>query len=161
MAADREEAEPVIGGELAEADSAVEGLVGTVGDVAVGEDGEGVDEGLVEASVVEVEQLLELALECVGGACRRLGGAAAGAAAALFACEEADEEVEQAGDEEDDGYNDDDEEDGRADPAAAGGCRERGRVSPELGLREKAPIFRYDLGEKQSGSNGFSGTEKH
>lgn len=46
VAADRKQPELVVLGEFAEADRAVEGLLGAL-DLSVEEDGEGVDEGLV------------------------------------------------------------------------------------------------------------------
>ena len=93
VAALGEEPELVERLELAEADGAVKRPLGGVGagDGGVLEDGEGVDEGLVDAGVVEVEELLELALQ------RR---DALGVIVVL-----ADEEVEEAKDEEDDCEN--------------------------------------------------------
>ena len=58
--------------------------VPTHNDVAVEEDGERVDEGLVDAGVVEVEELLQLALErrdALGGVIAVLPSAGAAAAA--------------------------------------------------------------------------------
>ncbi|BAS96531.1 Os06g0187350, partial [Oryza sativa Japonica Group] len=118
VAARREEAELVVAGELAQAHGAVERVVLAepgADDGAVDEDGERVDEGLVDAGVVEVEQLLELALE------RRRAAHADAAAAVAHAPpppprpahpeQVLDQQVEQAEEEEDDGEDGDDEED--------------------------------------------------
>lgn len=61
MAALWEEPQLVVAGEFTEAYSAVEGVFQT-GDGFVEEDGEGVDEGLIHPSVMEMEELLQLAL---------------------------------------------------------------------------------------------------
>lgn len=66
MAAERQQAEAILGGEFAQAHGAIERLFGAE-DLSVGEDGEKVNEGLVEAGVVEVEELLQLPLQAFGG----------------------------------------------------------------------------------------------
>jgi len=81
---------------------------------AVEEHRQRVDEGLVDAGVVEVEQLLELPLER-GGV--RVAPVRVAGVPRRRAEKEPDEEVQQAGDEEDDGQDQDDEEDAGADPA--------------------------------------------
>lgn len=95
MAAVGEEPEFVFGVKFTEADGAVEWIL-EADNGSVEEDWQGVDEGLVDASVVEVEELLELALE---------GGGIVGFL--WFSCgcseEESDEEVDDSRDEEDDG----------------------------------------------------------
>ena len=67
VAALGQQPELVVGGELAQADSAVERVLAILAadadDVPVQEHRERVDEGLVDAGVVEVEQLLQLPLE--------------------------------------------------------------------------------------------------
>lgn len=65
VAAGGEQPELILVGELAEADGAVEWLLGGADDLLVEEDWKGVDQGLVQAGVVEVEELLELPLEGV------------------------------------------------------------------------------------------------
>ena len=105
MAALRKKAELFLGVELAEADGAVEGVFRS-GDVLVEEDRQRVDEGLVNAGVVEVEELLELTFES-GGAVEVI----------LFSVgpsdEVADEEMEETGDGEDRSEDNGDEEDRR------------------------------------------------
>ena len=65
MTTNRQEAKLVILGELTEADSAIKGLF-RADNLSVEKDREGIDERLVEAGVMEVEELLELPLEGIG-----------------------------------------------------------------------------------------------
>lgn len=65
MATNGEEPKLIVLGELTEADGTIEGLF-RANDLTVEEDGERIDEGLVEAGIVEVEELLELSLEGIG-----------------------------------------------------------------------------------------------
>lgn len=94
VAAFWEKPELVIRLELAETDGAVEGVL-YADDGLVQEEGQGVDEGLVDSGVMELEQLLELALQGGGaaGVFRDSGGGLEQASS---------EEMEEAGDEEDD-----------------------------------------------------------
>lgn len=109
VAAFGEQSELVVGLEFAEANRAIKWVQFEADYGLVEEHREGVDEGLVDAGVVEVEELLELALEG-----RR---AAAATAAGIFGLcsglgveEESEEEVEEAGEEEDDGEDDEGQE---------------------------------------------------
>lgn len=125
VAALGEEAEAVVVRELAEADRAVERILPAGADHgAVEEHRQRVDEGLVDAGVVEVEQLLELPLE--GGSVRVAPVRVAGIPRRR-AEQEPDEKVQQAGDEEDDGQDQDDEKDAGADPALESRVRGRRR----------------------------------
>lgn len=104
-------------GKLAKTNSTIERLLGA-DNLLVEEDGQRVDENLVEARVMEVEQLLELTLDGVRPLefartpPSRVGGGGKGV---LFD-EKSNQEVEEAGDEEDHCKNDYDEEDCRTDP---------------------------------------------
>ena len=90
VAAFREQPQRVFRLEFRQADGAVK-RIPHADDRAVVENGESVDEGLVEAGVVEVEELLELAFH--RGKALRFAGASPQ--------QESHEEVEQSGDEED------------------------------------------------------------
>ncbi|KAG6536984.1 hypothetical protein ZIOFF_002062 [Zingiber officinale] len=92
-----EKPELVVCLELAKADGAVERVL-DAGDGLVLEDGEGVNEGLIDASVVEVEELLQLALE--GRGMLRFVRAPV-----AVPQEVPHEEVKETGDEEDDGQD--------------------------------------------------------
>lgn len=146
VAADGEEAELVVGGELAEANGAVEGLLGA-DDLPVEEDGQRVDEGLVEARVVEVEQLLELPLEGLRARDVRprlvpIGLAGRGSRGVLLD-EESHQEVEQTRDEEDHGEDYYDEEDCRAYSTAGRWRRWRGLGGGEW---ERIPLKATERG---------------
>lgn len=103
MAAFREQPELVLRLELAQAHGAVKRVL-NADDGLVEEEGKRVDESLVDAGVVEVEQLPQLALH--GGGAGYLFWVGGG-----WPEQASGEEVEQAGDEEDDCDDDDDEED--------------------------------------------------
>lgn len=77
VAADRQKPELVVGLELAEADGAVEGLLGAE-DLPVEEERQRVDEGLVEAGIVEAEKLAQLSLERAGAGRVEMGGGGRG-----------------------------------------------------------------------------------
>ncbi|KAB8108702.1 hypothetical protein EE612_044588, partial [Oryza sativa] len=115
VAALGEEPEAVVVGELAEADRAVERVLPAgADDGAVEENRQRVDEGLVHAGVVEVEQLLELPLE--GGHVRVAAVGVAGVTRRR-AEDEPDEQMQEPGDEENNSQDQDYQQDARADPA--------------------------------------------
>lgn len=66
VAANRKQPELIVFGEFAETHRAIERLFGAF-DLFVEENGKGIDQGLIETRVVEMEQLLELSLVSVGG----------------------------------------------------------------------------------------------
>lgn len=110
---------------LAKANSTIERFLGTdyllgTDDLLVEEDGQRVDENLVEARVMEVEQLLELTLDGVRPLefVRTPPSKVRGAGKWVLFDEKSNQEVEEAGDEEDHCKNDYDEEDCRANPTA-------------------------------------------
>lgn len=105
VAAFGEQPELVLGVELAETYGTVEWVL-EADDGVVVEDGEGVDEGLVDAGVVEVEELPELTLQGgdAVGVIRVPGGGGGGGTVQ----EQPHQQVEKAAHEEDDGDNDDD-----------------------------------------------------
>lgn len=105
VAAFGEQPEVVFGLELTETHSAVERVLDS-DDGFVIEHGERVDEGLIDAGVVQVEELLQLALKGSYVIFVHLVGASS---SSVWGPEqESDEEVEQAGDEENDCEDDDD-----------------------------------------------------
>lgn len=105
VAAFGEQPEVVFGLELTETHSAVERVLDS-DDGFVIEHGERVDEGLIDAGVVQVEELLQLALKGSYVIFVHLVGASS--SSSVWGLEqESDEEVEQAGDEENDCEDDD------------------------------------------------------
>lgn len=112
MATLGEQSQLVLRLKLTEAHCTVEGVL-EPDDGFVEEDREGVDEGLVDPCVVEVEELLELALK--GGDVVRVLRVPE---RTRWPHEEPHQEVKEAGQEEDDGEDDDDQEDAWADSVA-------------------------------------------
>lgn len=119
MAALWQKPELVIRLKFAEANSTVKWILES-NNGFVKENWQGVDEGLIDARIMEVEELLELALES-RGILRLFRLSYSGSE------EESDKEVKNSGDEEDDGQNHNYEKDARADLALILVCKNWGR----------------------------------
>ena len=111
MAAFGQEPQAILCFELAQADRTVRAFFQAFLHRVVEEDGQGVDEGLVHACVVEMEELLELSLQSGDGD----DGAGISAWMVVPHDQASDEKMEASGEEEDDGEDDDDDNDARVD----------------------------------------------